>query len=898
MKKNKTLLLSLLAGMLVLTGCNSSTTSDDASSDLTDSLTDTTTDNTTTDDSTTDSSTGPSIVEEYAIIVKGSNVNYELSKTRAPKGEEITLKILSVDEGVKLTSVTMNGNPLSESEPNLYKFTMPNRTVSINFLTSFQGQFTIQGGVSALLVEESSGVYAARGVKVEGTGNVAISFVSTSGETSTRMGIQNFDETRSFANVSPAGGSSATQDLLIKAGNSYDFIYEPAKEYPCSIQRVSVDTLPTSGDALGELFTGKVRSEYAVYPDNLKNIYYKAKTTDNALKMGAGVVKNEIYEYTRYTNGSYAEIKDGMGDLDSVVYKNYDRDANLLTTVDTYVSTDKQYLRIDKYKDIYSARNDVLADDADLAVNGSERWDLTDRQATRDSILPYHEMVSLDFDMMYAYRVGVSPEWTDDLNKANVSVVSTRNEDTTFTTVVNTFREIEPQAGSSAVKHAEKFEVEITFLASGAVKEGTYKEFYYTSDQWDYSNSKPAQTVKAAKELTFEYTYGEITESIPNSIVESMDQYFISSFDEISFYNPETGEDSTDGNYLHYNDYVMLNRAFDNEKKYEGYRTVKYSPSTALDMWQYHPTSSSDTSVIAKKASNLYNAMTCVGVGEADVTFTNQTNSTGVRPTANINVVSTKTFHSISLVGPMYAPTGANVTPTSTATATLEAGVENNYIGVIVTPSDAAPVYDVLNLSPLITVTPMGNLVKVDTRNAASITEPTEISVKVTSDYWNTSSSTQSQIWKFTIIPTVVLGGTTWSNTDNGHLDLEFTDTAYTGTVGSGFTGLDVKTGVITDTYTHLSREYTDTYNFYYAYTNGVIKAKIYAIDVDGADFTAADCYIEIDAMLASNQLGLIVWAETRVYEGGDNDGIYVTPLIGEPSTEEEEGYSVVLAKQ
>ena len=75
-------------------------------------------------------------------------------------------------------------------------------------------------------------------------------------------------------------------------------------------------------------------------------------------------------------------------------------------------------------------------------------------------------------------------------------------------------------------------------------------------------------------------------------------------------------------------------------------KEFSYSPLTALDAWQFGPTASSNTNVISKGQGDYSYSMSCVGIGDATVTFGNYTKNS---PTfnLNINVSATAKFRSV-----------------------------------------------------------------------------------------------------------------------------------------------------------------------------------------------------------------------------------------------------------
>ena len=108
------------------------------------------------------------VEEEYTIRVTApTGVEYSLNKNKAKKGEEITLTITSLASGYTIKKVTLNNSEITGSN-NVYTFTMPNRSASINIEVNVDGDVTLVGEIAAnLILNPETGIYEARNVKID-----------------------------------------------------------------------------------------------------------------------------------------------------------------------------------------------------------------------------------------------------------------------------------------------------------------------------------------------------------------------------------------------------------------------------------------------------------------------------------------------------------------------------------------------------------------------------------------------------------------------------------------------------------------------------------------------------------------------------------------------------------
>ena len=818
MKAKKLLVLSLsLLGLLV--ACNTSQGG--------------ATENTSQESTTSETATTSQEEEAYVIKVYApTGVSYELNKQRAKKGEEVVLT-LHTNDGYTINEVTLNNAPLTGNN-GVYTFTMPNRSALINVTVSVDGDVTLVGEVVAKLELEPSGIYVARNVKVNTSSSAKFSYqVKGNGGEITTLSSQDLDENKCFGHISFAFGSDYA--LQVASGCTYDFFYDPAApQYPCYIQRVNVDALPSDEKSLYTLFDGSYRSESTVNYPGLNGITYKTtnKEDSNNIKMYSS-------EYRVYENNvSYEKVNNTLDDETYHVYKKYDAANGVMKIVDTFTPNKGND---DRTRFSYNSNGQYAAtfDVVDLDSDENGRFELSKRQA--DYIVNHssHYGYYLERDFMYAYRVGTT---ADNVSYSKINIVSTPNEDGTFTTTINSTVENDfvGDAYYSEVHEAYMYEATLVFYNNGAVKSLDYLCNRYSKDQWNFSSHVPATGAQPVKLKTVNctYTYGEPYEGAPEF---DETPYFISSINKIRFYNAKSGV-ADDGNksVLHYADKVLLTKYNSDDMDLNNVAEYSFAPATALDFWQYGPTASSNEEVIVRKNTDLWNQMTCIAEGNSDVTFTNHTKTTATY-TTNIEVKVNAKFRSIYLYGLWGYP--ASYGTDTWNSATISAGGVH-YFQVGVTPSDAPVIYNaVSNNTDVLKIVSTGEKLGLDTTHA-NITEATRVAVTITSDLFETLGA--SETFYFTVTPAAVNPVGTWNMVGyEQHAHLVFSDTDYTGTTSSDFEG--AKTGyIVDDGYQDDGTSLGEArFAFYYVFKNGNINARIISVNItnnsDGWSTSPAD---------------------------------------------------------
>ena len=811
-------------------------------------------------------------LEDYAIkVIAPTGVNYQLSKNRAHKGEEVTLSIVDLPASMTIKEVTIN-NAVATGNNGVYAFTMPDRSVTIKISVDVSGDVTLIGDIAAALEKEGD-IYVARNVKVEGSDYAYFSYAIT-GEDQKRVILDStdLDEFRCFANVTFAYGHD--YELQIAGGFTYDFFYDPASDYPCYIRRVSVDYLPSSETGLANLFDGSMRSESTVnYPD-LKSINYSVLDTEdseNTIKLNS--------EYRVYDNNvTFAKIDDVLTEDTYYSYKNYDESAGLLKLVDTYTpvmgNNDRTRLSANKYG-AYAAMFDVIDTKDEDSLTRSQ---ISARDARWTASHTAHIAKQLEEEIMYSYRVGFS---RDELTSSKIDISSTKEGDS-IVTKIDSYAEYNANAGTYTIDihEAHVFKVTIAFDLTGRVTSLDFAKNVFNKSQWDFSAHAPqlGQTGKKVKTIKATCTYGA-----PESGAPEFDPspYFISEISDIRFYDPDTLAPEDDGNsYLHYNDKVTLNRTSENDKN-PNLAAFTYAPVTALDGWQYGPTKSSDESVIARTSSDLSYVMTCVSMGKSTVTFGNYTKSSGAHFDEEINVLATKKFHSVYL----YSAWGsyASVGVETSESANVYAGQADTSFRVAVTPDSAPITYDaqssnedLLKIVDQSTGLPgtgkvaCGEKLTLDTTGAAGITKATKVTVTITSDWFQ--EGTGPKVFTFTIIPAAIdVTGTTWNHAEFGsHVQIDFTKQAYEGE-GYDYIGTITDDGYNPTTMDYDLGELNAT--FAYRYSKGYVSAMLLSIsfnpNTEGWSTEAYNYLIDFVYDAENDNIGLFLgeWEYDDYYE-------------------------------
>lgn len=592
-----------------------------------------------TDDS---SSTSDPIVEKYTVIVldKGmADVTVSTGNEKVQAGEVVDITVVPFD-GYKVESVTMNDKALEPSSTNVYSFVMPNTSARIKVTTTLENKdgITVNGGISARLTDEDGdGIYVARGVRVTQDTNI---YYST-GAGSDALGMVYIDNAKTFANV----GIGGTKEGFMIAGNAiYDFYYDSNNNStPIYIQRVGIINLPSNEASFASLFAGSAKSSSTVYPSNVNNVKYSSTK------------RNEKYEWNLYSdNSSYAQVHSLLTNREkAIVYK-------------AQVS-DKVYKVVDSYTEgsnypNYTTRGDTTAFSGqyDIVSSNSNKYQYTQEEVNFDANIYSHTMESLDYEFYEAYRNGfVGNIYNDQTVEHGADVVSTYLTNGDFTVDLDTWVRWEDSItyeSSLGLKSAYiKYEMDVTFTAGGAIKEGTYVKTVYTPTHYDFAS----KTFKAGWEnvepedyTTFAYGYGDAKEGQPNVDVS---KYFTQSITNVQLQSKTITDKANTLSIGEEIKATVLSAA----DTYSTNMTFVCEPNTALDQWQYGLVASTNNTVIAPRSITTPYELKAVGVGTADVIIGNHTTySNNVTYNHTITVANTAYIKSVWMYAGKYLEGG------------------------------------------------------------------------------------------------------------------------------------------------------------------------------------------------------------------------------------------------
>jgi len=822
--------LPLLLLGLTLVGCNNNTT-----------------DNNNNNNGGTGGNDTPPVVdpidEEYKIQLNNpSTISASINKEKAKKGEEIIVKITSVSEGLTILNVKYNSNNAAKESDTIYKFNMPANSVSITFEVSVSGEVTViseDSSIATALSKETidnKEVYVARNVKLSSK-NEEVDFAFKLNGNS--MDSLDLDEYECFANITFSNNDE--YPLSLASGCTYDFFYSPSEQYPCSVRRVKVDELPSSANGLYSLFDGRYRSESTVNPNDLKQMSWAIKDTTDS----SNIISN-TYTYSRYSDNTV--IGKVVDHLDSEkeynLYKHYDEEKELFVVVDEYTTAmgndDPTRFEYNNHG-AYSAMLDVVEND------DTTRFELSKRDLKRQLNETAHDMSKAEYSMYESYRTTALGDSFYGNTFYDIDVSSTETSNGFKTSVVTTMEF--NITGSTYVADRQEgitYDVALEFDTRGALTKIDYYEYHYDGEEsWDFTNHK-AKTSSATSDkiIRATFSYGDFLTS-----EHSFDAtpYFLTGVENLHFFSKSLeGKLTDDGktNYVNYGDDIRL-VSTDTTEDLTG---VSYTPipSTALDTWQYAPTSSSDTSIITKEDNDVYTSMSAVGIGTSTLTFTNHTKNSGCKFSSDITVYPATEIISVYIMYNGYT-TGDWDEVDSATTATVVAGDDDINFMCYSSPTAAPDIFTATSgdesLLKVVSVSKGKLTLSTDTPASKALTESTTVKVRCTSEYWSKSSTNQYTDLEITISPKPNVVGEWIENytlTDEdkennyGIATASLTDTSYSGETSSFFT--DPKIGTIIDKYSA-----NDTYNFYYQVKGTHIYAKIYSVNLTSTDLAGKE---------------------------------------------------------
>lgn len=626
-----------------------------------------------------DSQVGP-VDNSHTITVNTvSGVSATLSKTKAEAGEVVTLT-LSLEEGVILDGdPTSSQVSLTKTGTNIYQFTMIDESVWISVRVKVDGDVVIVGDIATKLVEETqdSGIYVARDVTVPGDKSMYdFSYVINKGQDSgvKKLTYMNLDETKCNASISPVT-SKTGNNLSIPGGTTYDFFYDAnGGDKSCYIVRKNIDVLPTNEKMLENIFDVKaVGYKNTLFP-KLTNISYKKTVNGSNSEVGLSTV-NVTYDYKKISDTrSFAKVVDKTnGNKESYVYKDIDLINNVYSVINTYTKTktagnhiegnnehDDFVWNINPYGGVseegyykpYSAKQDIVSND----VAETTKFAIPQRFAYRNINSAAHTGRELEYEIWESYRGDFDGAAT--INAANAAgssceITSSKMAGGFKTQVRSQLEYNHEESGSTAdvtQQYATIYSVDFFFYANGDLASLDYTAEFYSKDKWNFTNHIPKDSVTGIKTtIKADYTYG--TTYFDNATTLGTfnpSDYFVSSIDKLVFYNEKTKASKSDTeSFVSYGDELTIVEPSTGGKLNQliADGDFVYSPSTALDTWQYAVTSSGNSSMIGK---NPQGTIVARGIGSTTATFTNRTNnSANVSKTINVTITADGTFNSL-----------------------------------------------------------------------------------------------------------------------------------------------------------------------------------------------------------------------------------------------------------
>ena len=792
--------------------------------------------------------------EEYTVkCIASGGVTPTLSKTKAKKGETVTLT-LAYDAGYSFKSIRASGTTLTTvSEGTSYSFVMGNVPVTINVETTVEGDIVINGEFNAVFAEEDegSGIFIARNVSVP-TAKTRYGFnLSVNG--TTVKGI-NMDESRCDGDIASGSGS---YQFSIGAGATYDFFFDSNKSsYNFYGRRTKIDLLPNNTSTLESVFKGgSMHSQSALHPQGLTSIHYEKKS----------LTETYNYDYKIFNDGTAFGHTEDKTDPDITrhyyTWKSVDLTNNLYKVVNTWPKSlgnneaEDDLWAKDPHNDSthygkpYSGKFDIVDNDIeDLDFN--RQYMIKERDAVRTLNSAAHYGAALEYEIYESYRGDFSGSAV--IGAANAAgshiTVESTAEAGGFKTVVNSQLEWNRAEDSyeSAAHEAVVYTNEFHFLTNGSLKSMDYSETFYSQTQWDFTNHAPLSGATGRK-TTIKVTNGYDEATAPNLGTFNPDDYFISSIDSLSLYNSKTGKTYSDSiSYLNYNDLIELIPYGNGGEKTSIVHDYEFSPSTALDAWQYHVASVTDDSVVGV---NHQNTPIVCGIGQSEVTFTNRvTNDPAhVSKTITVEGIANGTVNAffINSLVKGYDSYGAEHAEKITATAgkTMRYWVEgSNNTGapvaysIVFKEKNQYGDYEYKETSDYCTIVETGNVLVIncDTPAANALTSKKVLTLVLMSDFYKDGfGPTQFEL---TIMPntgSVVGSSYTIARGNGDYATMVFANAAAD---ANGW-----RNGVIKDFYVNAGK--VDTFSFIYKLdnNNNIVDSDVVSVDIQSNSLYGAD---------------------------------------------------------
>ena len=861
-----------------------------------------------TGDNSSTSKTDP--VEDFPITIPTQQgIRIEANKKRAVKGEKITLTV-TLDPGYKLIEIKVTNATVTKESNTTYSFAMPERSVRVTATLEIDGDFVLVGDFSAELVKEGD-IYVARNVSIPYAGDYAeFSYVVQKDGVATKLPSLALDETRCFANVSFT--TSKDNELKIARGCTYDFFYDPSdSERPCYVIRKSVDSMPLNGDALfTRVFDGRMRSEPTNHAPDLVAIDYTYDT--DSLKYS--------YNYKKYAqDASLATITDTTDQYNVknyYVYKHADWTKNIYEVVNTWSkdlgNNENEYAlwELDPYAsdDIngkshqpFSAKLDITPDETDT------RLEISKRDVVRNIGMGAHYGQELEYEFYDAYRAVFGDVYINAPSWTNPGFSCTANADGSFKVTINSTVEYNREASSGSVDVEDHSghtnNLVINFLKNGAVKDLTWTRGDYNQAQWDFVNHAPRNASNGTiKRVTCTNTYGNAYAGAPTF---DASKYFISNITAASWDNKDNTEERVNGvSSVCFGDTLEFYPYGNGGKKSSICKEFAYTPSTALDAWQYGVVSAENPNIVGLNGQRRYEVL---NVGQTTVTISNRTaNSATVTTNVTIKSMATKCalgfyvdfrvagYDSYNCADSTTLIAKAGKTSTYYVDVSSESGKKApvSYSFSFIVGKDSHNNYIYSDTSEYLTYTTEGHKLTINCNTEASnaLTENKTITAYVTSDYYQPGRPET----EFTIIVLAKnadddLIGSHWMATyvdDNGVKTDDQTDIYFYTQHADGYAD-NVYKGKITDYVAGTNDSYFDEFEFVYEVNNMglIVAAQITKVTFETPSFVGAKAsnfnlfFGGVENVNGQNLLLVCMW-----YEDSEN----IVPFFGSGYWDEE----------
>ncbi len=599
--------LAVLAAGTLLASCgetpnasSSDITSDTGTSDVTSDDSKTSEDSsesdskTSSDSSSESSSSSSSEIKTYRIVVRSQNgVTIVADKEEAAKGELVTLTV-TASSGVTVTEVTLNGDAskLTKVDDTTYTFVMPDTSAVIECRIKVEGDCTISGDIAAALPKQEDDTYKGT-VSVENDSTVTLSLLGHVYD------MTDVDHDHSFGYYEPGRGNAS----YVLGGNAiYEISVDPSAAKPVTIYRTGILHAPTDVKEVYQLFNGDfagrgVLDGGAFYTRNLNHVSYH------------NFLANDTYTWDLYENNASLGVSvDNLGD-ESYVYRALKGDEYVV--VDNYIEAKKagddqrfydDSVRGDDF--VYSGTYravDAYDEDTDELAS----FKVTNTRAKSEIGMPSHNMYGISREIAEGFRYAFDVE--DDLVASLVTVDSKENSNG-YTVNIGSWKNYDPSA--STYEQATKIEryaydIKIEFNLDSTLKSVEFLGNYYDESNWNFDkndlknggSAKPNTKPLTRRKMNVSYTYGAPKAGSPDFDTAP---YFVSSIDEVSITSKNMEKN-----------HVQVGQMIDEAKRpgddsATSLVSMKTSPATALDAWQYGVVASSDESVISRSSARRY----------------------------------------------------------------------------------------------------------------------------------------------------------------------------------------------------------------------------------------------------------------------------------------------------